>query len=80
MIKIYSLNNSTYSRLAVPLSSNHKRLELRWIHKTNNGLFKSVSENDALDYEIRWYRYKLGASSADEYSGVYWSLLSRQWV
>jgi hypothetical protein len=22
--------------------------------------------------EIRWYRFKMGAPSADEYSGVYW--------
>jgi hypothetical protein len=24
------------------------------------------------DYEINWYRYKLGAPSADGDSGVYW--------
>lgn len=27
---------------------------------------------DSLIYHIRWYRYKLGASSADDYSGVDW--------
>jgi hypothetical protein len=23
-------------------------------------------------YEIRWYRYRIGAAAADEFSSVYW--------
>jgi hypothetical protein len=33
-----------------------------------------------LDFEVRWYRFELGHSSADEYSGVYWKHLSIQSV
>lgn len=78
MIQIYTLDSTTYSRTANPLSNNHKEIQLRWIQKQNDGSFKSITEKDNLDYELRWYRYKLGASSADPYSGVYWSSLSTQ--
>lgn len=78
MIQIYTLDSTTYSRTANPLSNNHKEIQLRWIQKQADGSFKSITEKDNLDYELRWYRYKLGASSADPYSGVYWSSLSTQ--
>jgi hypothetical protein len=39
-------------------------------------MFEDTSSVD--DYEIRWYRYKLGAPSADEYSGVYWEKLNEE--
>ena len=50
-----------------------KYIRLRWLHKFENGDIKVVNESSKLsDYEIRWYRYELGAPSADQYSGVYW--------
>ena len=50
-----------------------KYIRLRWIHKFENGDINVVNESSKLsDYEIRWYRYELGAPSADQYSGVYW--------
>lgn len=52
--------------------SDTKTVNLRWIHNFGSNDFKVVKPTDGLEYEIRWYRYKLGAQSADEYSGVYW--------
>ena len=49
-----------------------KYIRLRWLHKFENGDIQVVNEDSKLNYEIRWYRYELGAPSADEYSGVYW--------
>lgn len=77
-VVIYTLNPSTYSRSADE-NYNKKSINLRWIHQDeqNDELF-SVDDTDDLDYEIRWYRYELGHSSADEYSGVYWKFYAKQ--
>jgi hypothetical protein len=47
---------------------------LRWVHDFGNNFLRTVkpSDKEDLNYEIRWYRYKFGSASADEYSGVYW--------
>ena len=73
-VQIYSLNSSTYTEEA----KDSKKLQLRWIHKQEDGSFKSITADDELDFEVRWYRYKLGNPSADSYSGVYWKYLSTQ--
>lgn len=78
MIQIYTLNSTTYARTADPLTKNHKKIQLRWIHKQEDGSFKSIALTDNLNYRIQWYRYELGNSSADNYSGVYWKFLSSQ--
>lgn len=77
-VVIYTLNPSTYSRSADE-NYNKKSINLRWIHRDeqNDELF-SVDDTDDLNYEIRWYRYELGHSSADEYSGVYWKNYARR--
>lgn len=77
-ILINSLNSKTYSGVIDDLKNNYKKLQLRWIQQSSELTFKSINEDDKMDYEIRWYRYKLGAPSADKYSGIYWSLLSTQ--
>lgn len=79
MVRIYSLNSPTYVATAEE-GQNNKLIGLRWIHKLEDGNFKSIKQEDILpyDYEVRWYRYKLGAPSADEYSGVYWETLAIQ--
>lgn len=76
-VHIYTLDSTTYVKTKDQLT-NSKDVQLRWIHKVDNDKFISVTEKDDLDYEIRWYRYQLGAPSADEYSGVYWNLLATQ--
>lgn len=79
MVQIYTLDSTAYSRMASPLTNNHKQVQLRWIHKQEDGSFKSITMSDSdMDYEVRWYRYELGHSSADAYSGIYWKNLSKQ--
>lgn len=78
MVQIYTLNSTTYARTVDPLTKNHKKIQLRWIHKQDDGSFKSITATDDLNYRIQWYRYELGHSSADDYSGVYWKFLSSQ--
>lgn len=68
---IYCLDSNTYSDHYL-LEDNSKQIILRWVHKFDDGRIKTVPDSSDLDYEIRWYRYKLGAPSADEYSGIYW--------
>lgn len=81
MVQIYTLDPVKYISTANPLSKNNKQIFLRWIHKQDDGIFKSISLADEdLEYEVRWYRYELGHSSADKYSGVYWKRLSTQVV
>lgn len=80
MVQIYTLNPSTYSRTAEPLSTNHKEIQLRWIHKQADGTFKSITEKDDIDFEVRWYRFALGHRSVDDYAGVYWKYLSKQFT
>ena len=77
MVSIYSFNPTTYLRTA-PTEENIKELVVRWIHKQPDGSFKSISSQDDLDFKVYWYRYQLGAQSADQYSGVYWTKWSEQ--
>ena len=78
LVQIYTLDSTTYSATINDPTTNHKNISLRWIHKFNNDIFQSVNENDNLQYNVYWYRYELGHSSADNYSGVYWKYLSTQ--
>lgn len=66
-----------YIRDNIDNKYNKKIIRLRWLHKFDDGNVRPVSEStDLKGYEIRWYRYKLGNPSADEYSGVYWERTS----
>lgn len=77
MIQIYTLDSTSYIRENKP-TEQVKKVQLRWIHKQNDGTFKSITLSDDLDYQIKWYRYELGHASADKYSDVYWKFLSTQ--
>lgn len=70
---VYSLDNTTFTSAASD-EKNKKIVQLRWIHDFGNNFLRTVkpSDKEDLNYEIRWYRYKFGSASADEYSGVYW--------
>lgn len=74
-LSIYSADGIGYG---AENTKNIKEIKARWLHKDENGNFEVVDINDNLEYELRWYRYKLGASSADQYSGQYWIRLSTQ--
>lgn len=58
-------------------SDNEKIIGLRWVHKdTENDIIKAVEPDEFPDtYEVRWYRYKLGAQSPDIYAGAHWERL-----
>jgi hypothetical protein len=61
--------------------SNHKKLEVRWIHKFDeNGKIKVVELNDGIDYNLTFYRHTLGEPSHTVWSGVDWKPLSSQIV
>ena len=77
-VLLFTDNDSSYKKTVNPEYKNQKQIELRWIHKRDDGTYQSVTEDDKLDFEIRWYRYSLGAPSVDKYSDVYWKLLSLQ--
>lgn len=79
-LMLYSLDSSQYIATEDPLEDNHKKVELRWIHKLEDGSFKSITMNDDIDYELSWYKKELGNRSDTVYSGVDWTPLSRQIV
>lgn len=56
-------------------AANKKTLNLQWIHKNDktNLIYKVMPDNIPQDYSIRWYRYKLGAPTPDQYMGTHWS-------
>ena len=61
--------------------SNHKKIEVRWIHKFDeNGKIKVVELDDGIDYNLTFYRHSLGESSHSVWSGVDWAFLSNQTV
>ena len=68
---LYSINSSTYNRTQMA-DANRKVINLRWIRKYNDGNLGVETELPE-GYTIKWYRYVLGAQSADRYSGVYWT-------
>lgn len=77
---LYTGSSSTYNTTKTDLENN-KIIDLRWVHKDETKTW-SVTTSDFSDtntfdnYIIRWYRYKLGAPSPDEYAGVFWQIVS----
>ncbi len=78
-VRIFSLDSPKYDTTADPAESNHKRLQLRWIHKFDDGSVRVVTEEDKLDYEITWYKYRLGTYSHTPTSGADWKQMSNQY-
>ena len=76
---IYSNDSSSYSENAIDKRANNKKIHLRWIYRDSlTNTFRSAQPTDDINYEVRWYRYLLGAPSADQYSGIYWKPLLTQ--
>ena len=77
---LYSLNSDTYlTKDGVDTKASEKTIRLRWLHQYENGEIKVINEDSELTgYEIRWYRFYMGAPSPDEYAGVYWKRLEVQ--
>lgn len=55
-------------------TNNKKIIYLRWIYKNiEQDTIKTMQPDEIpADYEIRWYRYKLGEPSPDEFAGAHW--------
>lgn len=79
-IVIYSLDSTQYIATEDPEEDNHKKIELRWVHRDDDGEIKVVNLNSGIDYELTWYRRVLGHRSDTVYSGVDWAQLSTQIV
>lgn len=77
-VYIYTMDDTQYIATEDPPEDNHKKLQVRWIHKDENGVYKSITRADGLEYELTWYRKKLGHRSDTVYSGVDWKPLSKQ--
>ena len=77
---LYTSDLTKYDVKKVPLEDNHKKVEVRWIHKFENGVTKVVEEDDSIDYTLTFYKYTLGARSDTAWSGVDWTPLSNQIV
>ena len=80
-IMIFTNSGKTYSSKTTSTSDtksyaelvaeqNKKVISLRWFHESK--AYTTMLEG----CEVRWYRYALGAPSADEYSGVYWTKIA----
>ena len=56
---------------------NTKKIGVRWIHKDyTTEIIKAIQPSEFPEgYEVRWYRYKLGAPSPDEFAGAHWQRL-----
>lgn len=78
-VRIFSLDSPKYDTTADPPENNHKRLQLRWIHKFEDGTVRVVTEEDELDYKITWYKYRLGTYSHTPTSGADWKQMSDQY-
>lgn len=69
-----TLDGTTYiSKDNIDPELNRKTVRLRWLHQYENGTISVINDDsDLVGYDVRWYRFKMGSPSADEYSGVYW--------
>lgn len=58
-------------------ADNNRKIMLRWIHQDDDK-FISITQENSLEYEVRWYRYSIGNSSADGYSGAFWQYFAKE--
>ena len=78
MVQIYTQQPNTYKHSSQTsndgIAQNRKTIKVRWVHIDNGTPIDMTKvENHETPYEIRWYRYKVGAPAADAYCGVYWT-------
>lgn len=74
--EIYTANSSNYDPSQYGTDLLKKDIGIRWVHiKDGEPIDMTKLEDDNVDYkyEVRWYRYEIGAAAADEYCGVYWA-------
>lgn len=81
MVQIYTQQYNTYKHSNEVnnngIQQNRKVIKIRWVHVENGTPIDMValSERETIEtpYEVRWYRYQVGATAADAYCGVYWT-------
>ena len=75
-IQLYSFDNPTFSDSLQP-KDQEKTVLLKWVHIAEDGTRMDMSDYQEEDFEIRWYKYKLGSPSVDAYSGVHWESVNQ---
>ena len=73
-VLLYTLNSSTYDATST-LEENRKILNLRWVHKFEDGNLEYYSEeNDEYSSQMRihWYKYHLATGVKDNLAGNFW--------
>ena len=75
-VEIYTANRDSYRRSTQVGETNEiankKEINMRWVHMKDGTPVDMVTSKDQSNYEVRWYRYRVGAAAADEYCGIYW--------
>ena len=74
-IKIVTNSSSTYTT-----NNDRKDLKLKWIHQDLNSkdIYVVQEEKIPANYEIRWYKFKLGESSPDKFMDAHWIRLENE--
>lgn len=80
IVQIYCLESPKYSPTTFPPELNHREIQLRWVHRLDNGQLVSIDEPRFVNYTINWYKYKLGAYAYNAQVGADWVPLSEQVV
>ena len=87
MVEIYTQQPNTYKHSENSsndgILQNRKEIKMRWVHIDNGTpidmIKKDKDSKEERPYEIRWYRYQVGAPAADAYSGVYWTRIKNEY-
>lgn len=87
MVEIYTQQPNTYKHSENSSNNgilqNRKEIKMRWVHIDNGTpidmIKKDKDSKEERPYEIRWYRYQVGAPAADAYSGVYWTRIKNEY-
>lgn len=78
-LELYSFDETLFNKTN-DNNSNSKDIHLRWIHQyETSNVVKALTNSEIAgleNYEVRWYRYKLGAPSPDSFMGAHWELIN----
>lgn len=84
-VEIYTPDRTSYRRSVSTTTdnteTNKKEINMRWVHVMDGEPVDMVAsagttnDGEKPNYEVRWYRYRVGAAAADSYSGIYWERL-----
>ena len=81
-VEIYTQDRSSYkcstSTETDNSDVNKKEINMRWVHIVDGKPVDMViaadkaTDEEKAKYEVRWYRYHIGAAATDPYCGIYW--------